>query len=396
MEAPKTPKDYILLPNGTALIANDNQGRQILSVGFKETYTIGPDGRCLLSNEQEPFNFDDALAEDDEIQLLPRYSPYKLVTDVVVKGCACAPGGQAIDRMVAVVMVGRYRKEVLVLGNRKCTYRKNQPPLFSEPEPFLKIPLTYHNSYGGMDETVPLPKPTVFADLLNPHPGIYPRNDLGKGYVVYDNPERIEGLELPNLEDPQDCLIPERLVSGSPNNWWKQPLPQSFGWFSAGWYPRIVHLGCLPDGLPEDERRIPEVKRGYLPIDHQKALKDDRPLVEKMDFQMTSAASPGLSFPYLRGDEQVALEGMQPDGRWTISLPGKAVDIDLQFRGETHKLPVVLQTVLIDSDAKQMTMEWRGCWYPPVMLPLRFPTLKNPDWDELEGIDIRINGLALH
>ncbi len=389
----KRPYDFFLMPNGIAILGVDEKNRQILSVGWKETYHIEENGACILEESQEPFNFE--IREDiDGPDSEPEFFPYKLTTDVVVYGNAWAPNSKEVTRMVAAVQLGDSRKEVLVVGDRKCSYRKGTYPLFSEPEPFQCMPITYKKAYGGVAPTDVPPLKTLM-DFVSPYPGAYPRNDIGRGYVIHNEPDFVEGLSLPNIEDPLDLITPERLIVGKPENWWRQPLPQSFEWYSPGWYPRIVHLGCVPDGLPEDDSVVPEVERGYLWPGHAKFCRE-APLEERLLLSFTSGASPGLSFQYLRGDETIVLEGMRPQGTWPISLPGTTPEILLVFEGISQKLPVVLQTVLIKSEEAKLTLVWRGHWYPTRGLPLRLPSFSEPSIDPIEGIKITVNGERLH
>lgn len=95
------------------------------------------------------------------------------------------------------------------------------------------------------------------------HPGLYPRNPVGKGYMVLPGP--IEDLELPNLEDPHDLLTPERLVTGRPENWYRQPLPWCFEWSVGSMFPRSRFLGGEPWFPPPDGPELPEVARGFCP-----------------------------------------------------------------------------------------------------------------------------------
>ena len=57
--------------------------------------------------------------------------------------------------------------------------------------------------------------------------------------------EAVEDLPLPNIEDPQDLLTPERLFIEEPDRWHLQPLPQdSAGGSIPG--PRSALLGAYP------------------------------------------------------------------------------------------------------------------------------------------------------
>jgi hypothetical protein len=68
--------------------------------------------------------------------------------------------------------------------------------------------IRYDRAYGGVDE---VSDPSI--------PFHYPRNDRGRGVALRNVRERIEGLALPNLEDPEDRITPERLVIGDPDRW---------------------------------------------------------------------------------------------------------------------------------------------------------------------------------
>jgi len=208
------------------MLAVNDREQQIVSIGWKETYDIVEDGFCGLAEEQAPF--EDPTEERPE----PEFFPYKSATDLVVQGTAHSPGGRPVSEMKASVQVGRVHKEIMVLGDRTCTYQQGQAPRFSEPEPFTTMPLGYERAYGGKD---PSPREKTLEELLAVHPGTYPRNDNGKGYVLANEADSIEGLALPNLENPRDRLTPNRLVVGDPSNWWKQPLPESFDWTRPHW-----------------------------------------------------------------------------------------------------------------------------------------------------------------
>lgn len=380
------------LEQGVAGLAVDAEGRQIVSVGWKETYLLDESGECRPDEDQPAIQLD--ASGDTGASAEPEFLPYKLATDVVVVGNAHAPGGGPVREMTAAVQVGRTRKEIRVVGDRRCAHRRGKPPLVSEPEPFTAMPLDYTRAYGGIDETLDEGRDPT-AQALAPRPGSYPRNDIGRGYVVYNQPGRVEGLALPNLEDPGDPLAPERLIVGDLDQWWRQPLPQSFEWHSPGWFPRVVHLGAAPDGLPEDDREVPEVKRGYLAPGFKRRCEED-PLQERIGLALTNGASPGLVLPYLRGDEEIHLEGLRVEGALPVRLPARPPRLSVRFRGRSEELPAVLHTVLVEVEERRLRLVWRGAWYPPVSLPRRLPTIREPEVDPLEGVEIRVGGRILH
>src|SRR5947209_7084826 len=80
-------------------------------------------------------------------------------------------------------------------------------------------------------------------------PLFYPRNPMGKGLAVKNMREMVHGLALPNLEDPEDLLTPERLILEQPEGWRLQPMPQGLGWYPRTCYPRSFFAGSIPPFL---------------------------------------------------------------------------------------------------------------------------------------------------
>jgi hypothetical protein len=196
-----------------------------LSVLTKRTY-VWSQGRVVPADEQKPLAFDTEEQKRDE-----KFSgvitqgcdiwPIKLATDVVVTGKARARAGQPTTSMAVGVSVGGRVKRIQVMGRRYIDYAGPGRLRFSYPEPFTEVDLSWWNAYGGIDPFV-LPRglddTPVVAGRLVPElfPGAYPRNPVGKGYVVVDTPDLLDGLLLPQLEDPRQMLTPETLLVGDP------------------------------------------------------------------------------------------------------------------------------------------------------------------------------------
>ncbi len=175
-------------PAPLAMLALDPTRQQIVSVLVKRTYDLGTNGQCCLAEEQLPLDTRHLRKPGGPAWAAePDVVPYKVATDFLVFGKAYAPGGHCTQMDVSVQMEKR-GKTIRVFGDRKCSHRGNGSPSFSKPEPFESMPLDYNKAYGGVDFTVSFPtKPTTFGELLSrlgQHPGAYPRNRQGKGYVV--------------------------------------------------------------------------------------------------------------------------------------------------------------------------------------------------------------------
>ena len=373
-------------PTETYLLANDDHGRQIVSVHVKRTYTLRPDGVCVPSELQMPLLMRPLPAPEGQE---PFYEtdivPFKRATDLIVMATA---HGRGRRRLEAGIRIGPLQLTYRISGTRRCIYRGRGSIAFSEPEPIEELPIRYESAYGGVDESVPYPEIRHLEDLMRFHPGVYPRNPVGKGYVVFDNRDAIDGRELPNIEHPQQLVTPDRLVTGGPDRWWRQPLPWSTDWFDKSWYPRIVHFGGIPDGLPPDDRVLPEVQLGWLDPNHSKHI---RTLEDPPDSRLADAASPSLVLPFLQGNEAVELTEMTPDGRIVVRLPNEVPRIRLRHGGRVDDLRPIPHRILISTDEMGVYVVWHAGWLTPHPLPRRFPRAGDPPTLGLEGIDVIVD-----
>jgi hypothetical protein len=164
-------------------------------------------------------------------------------------------------------------------------------------------------------------------------------------------------LALPNIEDPQDLLTPERIFIEEPDRWPLQPLPQGFGWRQRTWYPRAALLGTYPPFL-DPGTVTAEERMGLVPANHVALAKQSR--LRPMEAQFANGASFGLIFGSLKGDEPVVLGRLTPDGVLKFALPGDSPAISLDFGKGAEALEVQLHTVSIRPDDLEVDMIWRG------------------------------------
>lgn len=344
-------------------------GEPGLAVLARRTYTVDRTGRCAPADEQSPLVLHPE--QDPALPLLLAADidlhPCKPRTDVVVLGHA--HGRQRARRLEVVVRVGAHTRRIAVLGERTCSLGPGRKILFSEPGVIERVPLTHAMAYGGRDRAAEarhgnpllaaptLPDAFTGVDLDAASPWIYPRNPAGRGYLVEPTAEAVDALALPQLEDPDDLLTPERLVAGSIDRWHRMPLPQATGWVDYSWYPRIAFLGVVPivDFFPDPPL---EVERGLVP-----ALLADGTGKTSPDFrfELTCGASPGLQLPHLRGGEPVELHGVHPQRpRWSFAVP-PAPSIATDGRnGRFNETRPVLHTLLLEPDLDRVTVVWRG------------------------------------
>ncbi|MEI7685422.1 MAG: DUF2169 domain-containing protein [Planctomycetota bacterium] len=362
---PKKPGGHSLLPGQTP------EGKFIMAVLLKRSYAIVPSGVCVRAENDKPLfggdkHFGDPL--NTTVRYEADFIPYKLATDVVLNGTAFAPQGKQVREMTASLQIGQVKKEVKIIGDRQCKYRAAADPVFGDPAPFTQMELRYERAFGGVD---------VYTHPLCQY--IYPRNHLGKGFALTNTKATIEGLELPNIEDPNDLLTPARMCVGKIENWPKLPVPTGFGWYVKYWHPRAGWAGLLPADKPTEAMLRAEF--GKLLTPEHKALYDAHPL-PTVDFRFFNGASPGLAVPYLSGDETVRLTNLTPDGSLVFQLPGDRPAITLDLGDGPKEVKVEMHTVQIRTGENEIDLVWRAAFPYP-----------GPDWlPEMKKADVTVNG----
>jgi len=333
------------------LQGKDDSNRPIFSVVTKRTYDIRPAGQVARAERTRPFVQADQYHDDGDpewatVKYETDYAPFKVATDVVVIGKAYAPGAKPAPQIDASVEVAGRKKTLRVYGDRQCIYRRDAAPVFTEPVAFTEMPVQYDRAYGGKDTR------------SNPEePFYYPRNHSGVGVVLKNTKEAVEGLPLPNIEDPADLLSPDRVIVGEPDRWNEQPLPDGFGWFQRTWYPRCSFVGAMPPYVDVNtvlkEETLGLVPKGQIALSMQFRLPG-------FDVRFNSGASRGLAFPHLTGAAAFRLTNLTPNGSLAFQLPGETPRMMLDIGLGENELEPVLHTVCVRLEEMQVDLVWRG------------------------------------
>lgn len=334
----------IVLPGQTP------EGGHVLSVLLKRSYRIEAGRGCPRADEDQPLTTGEVFWDtpmNSTVRFESDFVPWKLQTDVVMIARAHAPQGQPTQRCMVGLQIGEVRKQFQVTGDRRAQFvGKDSDPVFTEPEPFTDMGLRYERAYGGCD---------VFSDKSTVYP--YPRNPLGSGFVVLNTAESVDNLLLPNLEDPNDPLTPQRLCIGEYARWVDQPLPIGFGWVPKTWQPRCLWAGVMPaDRATEQEMRAAYAQ--LVPTDQREAYVQHG--LPDMDFRFFNGASAGLALPFLQGGEAVRTANLSPEGRLDFRLPSDAPRIGLDIGSGVEATEVVLQTVQIRMEERELDLVWRA------------------------------------
>jgi hypothetical protein len=294
--------------------------------------------------------------------------PTKLQTDVAVRGSAHSPNGRPVPFCRVRVQVGQHSKAINVYGDRQVLWNDRGKVQFGSPEPFTELPIVWERSYGGWDRRVPIGiDPMTVADMARlefDHPGMYPRNPMGRGYLVVDAP--CEGVLLPNLEDPLQPLNPATYITRDPALWYRQPLPACFEYTNAMMFHRLCWLGAGAWFHPPAGVKLAEVQAGVLPPDY---LSLRGMLVSSP--QVLQEGAIGLVFDPLPAATPIIVEGMHPEiPRMEFALPRPPM-VDFSIDGKMYPAPTQLTNVLVEPGQMRISLTYaaRQEELPRVFIP---------------------------
>lgn len=327
------------------------RGEGMFCVIVKRSYRIHSDGTSRRCEKDKPLRLIDHYYENGDpqwstVEFENEVAPFKAASDVVIIGKAYASKGRPTQEMAVGVKIGTHKKILRIVGDRQCHWRPDASPSFSEPELFLEMEIRYERAYGGRDE------------ISDPNlPFYYPRNDLGKGVALYNLKNVIQNLALPNIEDPEDLLTPDRVVIEDPYHWPLMPMPQGFGWLQRTWYPRSALIGACPAFIDPGTVTKEEAMK-LLPANHVALARQMR--LPPFEAQFNNGASIGMTFTALKDDETIGLRGLTRDGTLDFRLPGETPKIALDVGKGAQPLDTKIHTVSIRPDDLELDIVWRG------------------------------------
>lgn len=304
----KTPfaASFVLLP--------DEEGIDTLYIMVRADFNIGR-GWTLSEPQKPPQETDEYWGEPGESSLkyASDFHPGKKATDIVMLGYACAPNEQAVTQLDVQLTAGQISKTVRVFGDRQ--WRNGR---ITWPGSFSTMPIVYEKAYGGqyLDQ----------GEVVSAEP----RNPVGCGFIGNRDVHEIEGLPLPNLEDPTNLI----------NSYHDQPTPAGFGYIDPSWQFRQQYAGSY-DGQWQQQRAP------FLPEDFDKCF--------------FNAAHPDLIYPgYLQGGEAVHITHMHPKGDLGFTLPGVRLAAQIEMTRGTATPEFYLETLELYPNQLQLAMVWRA------------------------------------
>lgn len=297
-----------LSPFSTAAVAwRSTEGRAALTVVCKATYALAP-GVSPLAETQEPIHERDTHWDDDPAKSVVApgdLAPFKARADVVLVGDAYAPQKKPVSSLVARLAVGDIDKAVQVFCKRLFT---RDGEVRNGPD-WTKMSLRWERAAGG-------------ADTWNP---------VG---VPSDAPADAFGQRsLPHLQRPDlQITRPIDVIA-----------PAGFGPLAQHWLVRRERLGRYLDGWSD-------------------ATWTELPLGDDFDWLFFQAAPVDQQTEPIPADVRLVLENLHAEHpRLVTKLPGVAPHVFVDLPGhEPWDLPLVADTLWIDTSRAICTLTWRG------------------------------------
>jgi hypothetical protein len=312
----------------------DRDGARSRVAIVKATYAIAPGEVPRLSPEQRGVRLGDVLwgpPEIPDIRLPADYCGAKPGTDFVLSGHAVPPESFTGHRMNVVIRVVDRELVLCVHGERM--WETGTIGVVPGPSRVLTpTPLAWSLAYGGQDFTNPA------------RPIEEPRNPVGSG--IARDVDRLIGSPAPQIEAPDD------------------PVRRA----GAGTTP----AGCAAIGRNFAARRL---TAGTYGDDYIEKLYPARPSDYREEHE--NCAVPDFVFAEpLRGGERVTVTGVNSGGVLDFLLPKWRLLIEAEIDGEMIERRPHLDTVIVNSDAMELELVWRGLFRCPPKMHRRFAAVR--------------------
>lgn len=271
----------------------------------------------FLPEDKQPEFSGDAHEGDDPAKGLRYPSDFALFkpgTDLLLAGHCQTPAGKPLNQMAVQFSVGDWSKRLVVFGDRY--WKKGLlSSSMSEPQPFVSIPLNWTRSFGGPGDA---------------------RNTAGRGIVESPLPDGTPVRLLPNIESLKNLVN------------------------SAGDRPNPAGFGPIDPAAPLRASKTGTYNKKWL-AQRWPWLPDD------FDWTFFNAAPEDqqLAGKFLRGDEQMVVEGVHPQFiTYNCRLPGERMRLFVyrRYRAELQfeEVELRLDTLFADMDEEKLILVWRG------------------------------------
>ena len=255
---------------------------------------------------------------EDEYGIIEPDVPFpRVATDVIILADARAHAGPSIATKVGL-QIGPYARELLVIGDRvwERGLRGITP---SAPTPFVDMPLTWANAFGGK-------APGPYGEVP------WPANPVGKGYCL--DAKTAVGRPLPNIEDPNNPI----------KAWSDHPDPAGVAPYPAEWLLRQCECVEIQPGPQREAKMLLHPDKG-----------------------MFDRAHPWLSGQWVRAGDPVVVTGTSFAPRVGFVVPPSPFELELRIGRRTWTREPELEELLLDLRQGLVELSYRKSFkYPYV------------------------------
>lgn len=298
------------------LLMMDRQGQLCLCIMVSATYHFDAHGEPFVAPTQQPVPLADEPWGDPAHSSLRRASLAsgfdKPGVDLVLRGCAHAPGGHPVTDTAVGVRIGPWTKVLTVLGDRQWLGFGGTGP--SAPAPFTALPLCYERAFGG-----------ALRDAGGAVTAWHAANPVGVGWQGARSADGAVGSALPNFLCPGESLDSS---AGSVS-------VAGFGPVARHWSPRVGYVGSYGAAWMASRSPLPP---------------DD------LDARFAQVAPADQWWPQGLPGEHADLANLTPEGRWRIRLPTPSISATVLSSAGHATFGLRLDTVEIDTEARCVTV----------------------------------------
>jgi hypothetical protein len=230
---------------------------------------------------------------------------YRGGVDLFIFGKARTPRGRPTSCVAVKVSCRDFRYEILVFGDRVWAKNRGQFTA-TAPKPFVEMPLTIQNAYGGK---------VLWDGLEVP----FSENPEGKGFCFEE--KDAAARPLPNLESPNHLI----------KTWADRPSPVGVGL-------------CPPFFGPRMRESLVFSKEGVL---------------MKLRPTMFNAAFPGMVAPSVEPGDTITIEGVSFDGPLRIVIPPLPLKMRLTMGDTIAERPLRIDQVGLQVDQSKAFITYR-------------------------------------
>ena len=264
----------------------DERGAEFWLVAIRACFDIDAEGTQTPSQDQTPVQRAPVFAGDPMATGLVTDSDFalsKTSTDILVEGLAVPSRGEPATEALIRFKVADVDKTLKVHGHRAIFEGASGIGL-TAPAPFVEMPVTWEQTYGGWDQ-----RGNEWE----------PRNPAGRGFATHAS--HLVDTQAPNVEYPDHPYRSQ--ASGR---------PAGIGPVAHHWQPRVRYGGTY-------DQRWTDTRDPLVPADFDRRYYRSAP-----EDQQTRAP--------LIGYEEVRLGGFSADGVLGFILPRLSIDVITKFR----------------------------------------------------------------